>query len=261
VPGSVSDRAWADVAALVHEIGEHMADRRGERLREGAEVVVLGAPNAGKSSLVNAIARRDVAIVTAEPGTTRDLIEVRLDLDGFPATLVDTAGLREAEGAVEREGVRRAGARAEAADVVLWLRDLTGPEDQPPPLARSAIRVGTKVDLIDSAGERSRFAADFDVLTSAATGEGVNDLLTMIGAKLGAEFSAGESPLITRARHRAALAGAVAAMQAALADETRPLELRAEDLRRAGDSIGRITGRIDVEELLDVIFRDFCIGK
>ena len=99
------------------------------------------------------------------------------------------------------------------------------------------------------------------MLTSAATGEGVNDLLTMIGARLRAEFSAGESPLITRARHRAALAAAVAAMEAALADEARPLELRAEDLRRAGDAIGRITGRIDVEDLLDVIFRDFCIGK
>ena len=110
-----------------------MADRRGERLREGAEVVVLGAPNAGKSSLVNAIARRDVAIVAPEPGTTRDLIEVRLDLDGFPATLVDTAGLREAEGAVEREGVKRASARAEEADLVLWLSDLTGPAETPLP--------------------------------------------------------------------------------------------------------------------------------
>ncbi len=261
VPGSVSEQAWADVAALVREIDAHMADKRGERLREGAEVVVLGAPNAGKSSLVNAIARRDVAIVTAEPGTTRDLIEVHLDLDGFPATLVDTAGLREAEGTVEREGVKRAGARAEEADVVLWLSDLSGPEEVPPPLARSAIRVGTKVDVIDSAAERSRLAAGFDVLTSATTGEGVNDLLTMIGARLGAEFAPGESPLITRERHRVALAGAVEAMQAGLADETRPLELRAEDLRRAGDAIGRITGRIDVEDLLDVIFRDFCIGK
>ncbi len=261
VPGSVSDLAWADMAALVAEITEHMADRRGERLREGAEVVVLGAPNAGKSSLVNAIARRDVAIVAPEPGTTRDMIEVHLDLDGFPATLVDTAGLREAEGAVEREGVKRAGARAGGADVVLWLSDLTGAAAEPPPLARSAIRVGTKVDRIDSAAERSRLGAAFDVLTSAATGEGVNDLLTMIGAKLRAEFSPGESPLITRARHRAALGGAAEAINAALADDARPLELRAEDLRRAGDAIGRITGRIDVEDLLDVIFRDFCIGK
>jgi len=261
VPGSVSERAWAEVAALVREIANHMADKRGERLREGADVVVLGAPNAGKSSLVNAIARRDVAIVTPEPGTTRDMIEVHLDLDGFPATLVDTAGLREAVGAVEREGVRRAGARAEDADVVLWLSDLTGPAEVPPPLAGSAIRVGTKVDRIDSAGERSRLAAGFDVATSVTTGEGINHLLTMIGAKLRAEFAPGESPLITRERHRAALAGAVAAMEAALVDDKRPLELRAEDLRRAGDAIGRITGRIDVEDLLDVIFRDFCIGK
>ncbi len=261
VPGSVSEQAWGDVAALVHQIGAHMNDRRGERVREGAEIVVLGAPNAGKSSLVNAIARRDVAIVTAEPGTTRDTIEVHLDLDGFPATLVDTAGLREAEGAVEREGVKRARARAEHADIRLWLSDLTGPEETPPALARSAIRVGTKVDRIDSAGERSQLAARFDVLISAVTGEGVNDLLTMIGARLRAEFAPGESLLITRERHRVALAGAVEAMRAALAVDGRPLELRAEDLRRAGDAIGRITGRIDVEDLLDVIFGDFCIGK
>ena len=108
MPGSVSVQAWDTVAALEKEIVNHVADRRGERLRDGAEVVILGPPNAGKSSLLNAIARRDVAIVTPEPGTTRDLIEVRLDLGGYPVTLVDTAGLREAEGVVEREGIRRA---------------------------------------------------------------------------------------------------------------------------------------------------------
>ncbi len=210
---------------------------------------------------MNAIARRDVAIVAPEPGTTRDMIEVHLDLDGFPATLVDTAGLRDAEGAVEREGVKRAGARAGEADVVLWLSDLTGAVGAPPPLARPPVRVGTKVDRIDSAAKRSRLGAAFDVLTSATTGEGVNELLTMIGARLRAEFAPGESPLITRGRHRAALAGAVEAMEVALGQPGRPLELRAEDLRRAGDAIARITGRIDVEDLLDVIFRDFCIGK
>ncbi len=261
VPESASAGAWPSLRALQQEIVNHVSDHRGERLREGAEVVVLGAPNSGKSRLINAIAKRDVAIVTPEPGTTRDLIEVRLDLDGYPVTLVDTAGLREAEGIVEREGVRRAGDRAKKADLVLWLADLTAPVGAPPALTRPAIRVGTKVDLIDSDAERSRLAAGFDVLTSAKTGNGVNDLLTMISGAIARDLAPAESPLITRSRHRTALLGAVRAIRAALADDGRALELRAEDLRRAGDAIGRITGRIDVEDMLDAIFRDFCIGK
>ncbi len=136
VPGAVSDQAWAIAAEVRKEIVNHLADRRGERVRDGVEIVVLGAPNAGKSSLVNAIARRDVAIVTPEPGTTRDLIEVRLDLGGFAATLVDTAGLRRAEGAIEREGIRRAEARAEVADMVLWLADATAAEKGKAPCPR-----------------------------------------------------------------------------------------------------------------------------
>ena len=260
VPESAAAGAWADVAVLVQEIVNHVADRRGERLRDGAEVVVLGPVNAGKSSLVNTIAKREVAIVTPEPGTTRDLIEVRLDLDGYPATLVDTAGFRETEGLVEREGLRRAGERAARADLVLWLCDLGG-RQQPPPLEPPVIRVGTKLDLIDSAAERSRLAAAYDVTTSARTGEGVSQLLTLVSATIAETMAPAESPLITRARHRTALNAAVAAMRAGLADDRRALELRAEDLRRAGDAIARITGRIDVEDLLDVIFRDFCIGK
>jgi tRNA modification GTPase len=260
VPGSVSVQAWDTVAALEKEIVNHVADRRGERLRDGAEVVILGPPNAGKSSLLNAIARRDVAIVTPEPGTTRDLIEVRLDLGGYPVTLVDTAGLREAEGVVEREGIRRAEDRAANADLVLWLTDLASGVSKPAPLP-SAITVGTKIDLIDSETERSRIAARIDRIVSAKTGEGINELLGLITGKLAAELELGDSPLMTRERHRSALLGCLEAIRSALADPRRPLELRAEDLRRAGDALARITGRIDVEDLLDVIFRDFCIGK
>jgi tRNA modification GTPase len=245
--------------ALEREIVNHVSDRRGERLRDGAEVVVLGPPNVGKSSLVNAIARRDVAIVTPEPGTTRDMIEVRLDLGGYPMTLVDTAGLRAAENAIEREGVRRAEARAANADLVLWLADVTAPSE-PTPLP-GAVAVATKIDLIDSDAERSRLAAVFDCCLSAVTGEGIDDLLALLTRKIASELAPAESPLITRSRHRTALLGCLEAVRAALADDGRPLELRAEDLRRAGDTLGRITGRIDVEDLLDVIFRDFCIGK
>lgn len=258
VPGSVSVQAWDTVRALEEEIVNHVSDRRGERLRDGAEIVVLGAPNAGKSSLVNAIARRDVAIVTPEPGTTRDLIEVRLDLGGYPVTLVDTAGLREAEGAVEREGIRRAEARAGNADLILWLADVTNPVGDPLP---GAITVGTKIDLIDSAAERLRLAARYDHLVSSTTGTGIDALLAALTRRIASELAPAESPLVTRARHRTALLQCVEALRAGLADDGRPLELRAEDLRSAGDALARITGRIDVEDLLDVIFRDFCIGK
>jgi tRNA modification GTPase len=250
-----------EAAAIGAEIGAHLADGRGERLREGAEVVVLGAPNAGKSSLINAIAKRDVAIVTPEPGTTRDLIEVRLDLDGYPATLVDTAGLHEAGGAVEREGIRRARRRAETADLVVWLADLTGASAPPPPLPGPVVRVGTKLDLIDSDSERSTATAKFDLLISVITGEGVPALLEIISRHVVGAMTPGEAPLMTRERHRAALAAARDAIDRATAAGARPLELVAEDLRQAGDALARITGRIDVEDLLDVIFREFCIGK
>jgi tRNA modification GTPase len=261
VPPAVGTRAWGEVAAVAAAMAEHLADRRGERLREGAEVVVLGPVNSGKSSLINAVARRDVAIVTPEPGTTRDMIEVRLDLDGFPVTLVDTAGLREAEGAVEREGIRRAAARADAADLVLWLGDATAPAVAPPPLPGPVLRVCTKADLLVAPEDRARAAAAHDFLISSASGEGVPALLAAVTARAMAALSPGESALMTRARHRAAVTAAAEALVAALVEDGRALELRAEDLRRASDALARVTGRIDVEDLLDVIFRDFCIGK
>lgn len=262
VPGSVSVQVWDEVALLRQDIVNHVGDHRGERIRDGAEIVILGPPNAGKSSLLNAIARRDVAIVTPEAGTTRDLIEVRLDLGGYAATLVDTAGIRRSDSAVEQEGIRRAEARAGSADIVLWLTDMTdSPDPEAPAAPPGALRLGTKIDLIDSEAERSLRAAAFDLVVSARTGEGVPALLAALARRLGDALAPSESPLVTRARHRAALGAALAAIDAALAEPGRPIELRAEDLRRAGDALARITGRIDVDDLLDVIFREFCIGK
>jgi tRNA modification GTPase len=262
VPGSVSEQAWAIAAAVRQQIVNHGADMRGERVREGTEIVVLGPPNSGKSSLINAIARRDVAIVSPEPGTTRDLIEVRTDLAGYPVMIVDTAGLRDAGGLVEREGIRRAEERARNADLVLWLSDVTsGGTSAPPALSSPTATVGTKIDLVDSDSERSAIAARFDFVLSSTTGDGVDTLLAALGRRIASELDLGESAVVTRARHRAALRNCVEALDAALGDETRPVELRAEDLRRAGDALARITGRIGVEDLLDVIFRDFCIGK
>ena len=261
IPASASSGAWALAEAVRQEIVQHMDDRRGERVREGVEIVVAGPPNAGKSSLVNAIARRDVAIVTPEPGTTRDMIEVRVDLDGYAATLVDTAGLREAEGVVEKEGVRRAAERAARADMVLWLSDVREGRDVAPALTADVVRVGTKLDLIDSDSERGRIRAEFDHAVSSVTGDGVAELLAGLGRRLRDELGGGESVVATRVRHRRALTDCAESIAAALNDDGRGLELRAEDLRRAGDALGRVTGRIGVEEMLDMVFRDFCIGK
>jgi tRNA modification GTPase len=261
VPGTAGREVFFDLAAVDREIAEHLDDgRRGERLREGAEIVVVGPPNAGKSSLVNALAKRDVAIVTAEPGTTRDLIEVHLDLGGYPATLVDTAGIREAVGAIESEGIRRAAERAGNADLVLVLSDMTGDAFAAEGSTGPMLRIGTKLDLIDSEDERRRRAKGFDLAVSSSTGEGLGELCDRIGAYLSAELAPSESALITRARYRQALESCRAAVAAAQVEGNAD-EIRAEDLRRATDALGRITGRVDVEDLLDVIFREFCIGK
>jgi tRNA modification GTPase len=262
VPGSAAEAAWREVSDLAGEIGRHLEDgRRGERLREGAEIVVLGPPNAGKSSLINTLAGRDMAIVTEEPGTTRDLIEVRLDLGGFPATMVDTAGMREAVGLVEAEGIRRAEERAGRADLVLWLSDLSAGIVRPPQdLEGPVIRVATKLDLVDSPIERSAGDAGFDLAISTVTGEGISELVDRLEGFIGREFVPSESPLITRARYRSELQACREALLAAVAG-AEGIELRAEELRRATDALGRITGRVDVEDLLDVIFSEFCIGK
>jgi len=262
VPASVADAAWLEAARIAADIGAHLDDHgRGERLRDGAEVVLVGPVNAGKSSLLNALARRDVAIVSPEPGTTRDAIEVRLDVAGYPFILVDTAGLRETDGAVEREGMRRARSRARGADLVLAVDDVTSA------VVRLAVdgdapvlRVGAKADLIDSGEERRRLSDVFDVLVSARTGDGLDALLERLEQFAKERMEPGESSLITRARHRAALETCRDALVRS-ADPGLPLELRAEELRHASDALARLTGRIDVEDLLDVIFREFCIGK
>ena len=263
VPGSVADSAWTDASRLRDEIAAHLADgHRGERLRHGFQVVLVGRPNAGKSSLLNALARREVAIVTAEAGTTRDLIEVHLDLGGWPVTVVDTAGLREATGIVEAEGIRRAIERMRAADLILWVTDgaSEGGEDELRVASSVPIwQVNSKADL------RSAPWIRFDGATKAlavsvVTGLGLGELVSAIGeAAAGALGGPGLGP--TRERHRVHLRRALGDLTRAVDSVGMDAELRAEDLRRAGDEIGRITGVIGVEDLLDVVFREFCIGK
>jgi tRNA modification GTPase len=230
----------------------------GEALREGFVVVIAGPPNVGKSTLMNALARRDVSIVSAIPGTTRDAIEVHLDLRGYPVTLVDTAGLRDAADPVEREGVSRARRRVAAADLTLWLDD--GREADNPAL-ETALRIRTKIDLEPVAERSGGGPLEGWIAISAETGAGMTQLLEAI-AERAEQHLTGEGPaLITLERHRVAFEEALQDIQACLAREERSLEFVAEDLRRAARALQRIAGRIDVEDVLGDIFSRLCIGK
>ncbi|MCW5696951.1 MAG: tRNA uridine-5-carboxymethylaminomethyl(34) synthesis GTPase MnmE [Bauldia sp.] len=248
--------ARADVARLRDELAAALAGhRRGERIREGAEVVILGAPNVGKSSLLNALAGRDAAIVSREAGTTRDLIEVTLDVAGYRVTLVDTAGMRDTESEVEREGIRRAEARAAEADLVLWLSDR---RDVSPPAAAAVLwAIATKADLMDSVTEQAARRAGLRPV-SAVTGQGVDALLADLGAFLSTQLPP-EPTVMTRQRHAVAVAEAAAGLDEALGASS--AELVAEGLRVATAALGRVTGAVDVEDVLDVVFASFCIGK
>jgi tRNA modification GTPase len=262
------DGLWQEVrgtaTALRSEIAAHLADgHRGERLRDGVSVAIIGPPNVGKSSLMNALARRDVAITSAVAGTTRDIIEVALDLGGYPIVLADTAGLREAGDSIEEEGVRRARARAAAADLRLLVLDATNPalDIAAPQLDRDTIVILNKVDLEPSDGGNwaDGLGAGPALRLSALTGAGMSELLARLQQEVAARFAPGDAPLITRTRHRAALEDCLKAL-----DRFRQqpeTELAAEDLRMATQALGRITGRVDVEDMLDIIFREFCIGK
>lgn len=263
IDDDVAARSLAAIAALAAEIRGHLNDgRRGERTRDGFRVAIVGRPNAGKSSLFNALLRREAAIVTPIAGTTRDVIEGRLDLGGFPVVLADTAGLAENAEGIEAEGIRRA--RQQAADAELRLLVIDGSEAGDMPgefgslLAMDTLIVINKMDL--GIGAVGADLVDGQVHgVSALTGAGVAAVAAAITARAGAAMAASEAPVITRGRHRAGLTACVNALEAAVSE--REGELVAEELRAAAGHLGRITGRIGVEDLLDVVFRDFCIGK
>jgi tRNA modification GTPase len=266
VATDVSVKAGAIVDRLLSSIACHLADHRGESLRDGFRIVIAGPPNAGKSSLLNALAKRDVAIVSEEAGTTRDVIEVHLDLGGIPVILVDTAGIREARGKVEAEGISRALARAEQADLVLWMVDATAPVWTAPPdidARRCAARngVGAQICIVNKIDVARVQSGPERIEISAKTGAGLDRLIAALEARAAelAEASAG-SPLMTRARHRFELEAAKAALQR-FGDPDLGPEVKAEELRIAANHLGRLTGRIDVEEVLGAIFAEFCIGK
>ena len=260
VPDDLRERALALVVSVADDLRREIARaRNGERIRSGLTVVIAGPPNAGKSTLLNALARRDVAIVSDIPGTTRDTIEVHWSLAGVPVTLVDTAGLRDSPDPIEQEGVRRAHDRAQNADVVLSLRAFDSHTEH---LRGSpgavVIPIRTKVDL-EERGRREGTGAD-ELALSAATGEGIDALVARLESI--ARDIVGDGGLVTRERHREAFAGALSALDRAIsAGPDHPSELLAEDIRLAMRYLGRITGTVDVEDVLDRLFAGFCIGK
>lgn len=267
--GDVSSTAMAAARAraipLLADIQAHLDDgHRGEILRSGFRVALLGPPNAGKSSLLNALAQRDVAIVSDEAGTTRDVIDVRLDLEGLPIIISDTAGMRETAGLVEREGMRRSLAAARDANLVLWLSE-TGDDLPPHEIAdRPVLAIRTKVDLFDPVRVSRESKVNGGLAISSTTGAGLDVLLTHLAERARSAigvFGQIDAPVVTQARHRHSLELARDALSSFIEGSPLELELRAEDVRRAVYALGRITGRVDVEDVLGQIFSRFCIGK
>lgn len=262
LPREVVERVNHQISWLVDNIFRHLDDsRRGERLRQGLDIAIVGPPNAGKSSLLNRLARRDAAIVSERAGTTRDVIDVAMDLGGYPVILADTAGLREAADSIEEEGVRRARRRAEAADLRILVvdgQDEAGFRAAIDLVDRSTILVLNKSDLGPAKIATDRPGLGMFAI-SVRTGAGVDEFLDGLEAVVRDRIGLASQPVLTRVRHREALEECLDALRRSLGA---PLpEMTAEDLRLATRALGRITGRIDVEEVLDVIFRDFCIGK
>jgi tRNA modification GTPase len=271
VPAELTAPALARIKTLFGEIQEVLAARgRSERLREGLVVTIAGPPNVGKSTLMNQLARREVAIVSPHAGTTRDIIEVQLDLDGYPVTVIDTAGIRETDDPVEQEGVRRARARAAEADLVLWMMDAQH-EQIPQEGAAPLWTVRNKIDLdavkADSPkpnqagvmGQERRPGSDFGI--SASRGDGIAELISALVGFARDYLGSGEVSLISRARQRKLLEETVDSLQRSIEVIGKGEELAAEELRAAAYSLGRLLGRVDVEDILGKIFGDFCIGK
>ncbi len=252
VPTDISSYGLQLLKSVAAEIEAHLADNKlGEIIRDGFQVAILGAPNTGKSSLLNALVERDAAIVTDQPGTTRDIVEVQLDLEGYKVVLSDTAGIRETSDAIEAEGIKRSIERAKESDLILLLKDPSSDAAEVPfPEGVDVLRVISKDD--DGKSEA--------ISISVRTGHGLGRLCDEIVRRIEARGSTERRLLVTRKRYRDGLQNALNHLQAALSTDL-DLELRAEECRLAGDCIGRITGKIDIEDLLDVIFAEFCVGK
>jgi len=261
VPAELIAPALKKIKTLLDEIEEVLAAQgQSERLRDGLVVAITGPPNVGKSTLMNQLARREVAIVSPHAGTTRDVIEVQLDLDGYPVTVIDTAGIRETDDPVEQEGVRRARARAGEADLVLWLADAAAEEIDHGGAAPVWL-VRNKIDL-DSVGRpMAEVAGQRHFMISARRGDGVPELIAGLVRFAEGYFGASEGGLISRVRQRQLLQETAFSLRRSIGAVGEGEELVAEELRIAAHCLGRLLGRVDVEDILDVIFREFCVGK
>ena len=269
VPAELIAPALAAIKSLLAEIEDVLAGQgRSERLREGVIVAIAGPPNVGKSTLINLLARREVAIVSPHAGTTRDVIEVQLDLDGYPLTVIDTAGIRDTDDPIEQEGVRRARSRAAEADLVLWVTDAEHERSQSEieTTAADLWIVRNKIDL--DPADRSRAMKHEDEAgqgrafrISARQGDGISELVGALATFAHDYFGSSENGLIGRERQRKLLRETADALRSCLAVAGRGDELAGEELRVASQSLGRLLGRVDVEDVLDRIFQEFCIGK
>lgn len=267
LPDGIAGAKKPEIEKLHNEMKNHLGDgHRGERIRSGFTVVLLGAPNVGKSSLLNALAKEDVAIVSHIAGTTRDTIEVKLDIGGFPVSFIDTAGLRDAKDEIEEEGIRRAQQKAKHADLRLVMAD-AGVWPKGERQARKLLREGdilllNKIDESNQ-GLKSNVSCqdNSEFLISAKTSEGLADLLTAVEDIVIEKLSNTELPSLTRKRHRKAIELCCASLERFLFADHGDAVLAAEDVRLAARHLGFITGRVDVEEILDKVFNDFCIGK
>jgi len=254
VPDGLARTAGPILDRLADDLRRALADAgRGERVREGYRIVLIGETNAGKSSLFNALVAREAAIVTPIPGTTRDVLDAQLVIDGYAVTLSDTAGLRESADPIEAEGVRRARARAAAADLRLWVRAPGDPEGAAAEFVRpDDLVVWTKADL----------GADGEGLqVSTITGEGMDALHAALSERLRRDLSGADFPAVTRARHRLRLTEALDAVEAGRRALQLAPEMAGEDLRRAATALAQVTGEIGVEDVLGEVFASFCIGK
>ena len=258
IPGSVSDRIWPELSLLSAELDAFLKQgHAGEIIRDGFRVALIGRPNAGKSSLLNALAKRDAAIVSDEAGTTRDIVEVRLDLGGYLVLVQDTAGIRQTGSKVEEEGIRRSLEAARKADLVLCL--LAPDDDRSVPLPDDCLDskilvVATKSDLVEGTRDLGT-----DLWISTRTGDGLSVLIERI--RLAVQESTGNGEIIPLRQRHIVLAEEARSYIDLAVRSVEPLEVRSEYLRSAAQSLGRITGQTDVEDLLGVIFSEFCVGK
>jgi len=262
VPAELIAPAIDRMRALLGEIEDVLsAQARSERLRDGLVVTITGPPNVGKSTLMNQLARREVAIVSPHAGTTRDIIEIQLDLEGYPVTVIDTAGIRDTDDPVEQEGVRRARARAADADLVLWLTDGTDDVMMDDMSTATAWWIRNKVDLQATEAPRLDLRGGTTLWISAKYGDGIASLVAAIVKFAETYFGANDTALIGRERQRKLLNETAAALRRGLDVTGNGDELVAEELRAASTALGRLLGHVDVEDILDVIFREFCVGK